>query len=180
LISRRRKNIPAIARLAILFASVPRAKPGRARQGLGDDLRVQYGTAGNDLIRLQSLRTLDFCNAYAAGRVLDQRIIAVSLTENTRHHLGAVAQNAASSGCLRIRRAFRKQGIQPFVVTIDIIEKVHSTVFLRDGGYVENKDRDLYRQVNLPIVFARVHRYLCECHGPWLLPIKLIAQQKAG
>ena len=114
---------------------------------------MQYGIAGNDLVRLQSLRTLDFCNAYAAGRVLDQRIVAVSLTENTRH-LGAMAQNAASSGCLRIRRAFRKQGIQPFVVTIDIIEKVHSTVFLRDGGYVENKDRDLHRQVNLPIVFA--------------------------
>ena len=56
--------------------------------------------------------------------------------------------------CLRIRRAFRKQGIQPLVVTINIIEKVHSTVFLRDGGHVENKDRDLHRQVNLPIVFA--------------------------
>jgi hypothetical protein len=54
-------------------------------------------------------------------------------------NLGAVAQNAASCGCLRIRRAFRKQGIQPSVVTIDIIEKVHSTVFLRDGGHVENK-----------------------------------------
>jgi hypothetical protein len=120
--------------------------------------RVQCGTAGNDFVRLQSLRTLDFSNAFAAGRVRDQRIIDVSLTENTRHHLGAVALNAASSGCLRIRRAFRKHGIQPFVVTIDVIEKVHSTVFLRDGGYVENKDRDLHRQVNLPIVFARVHR----------------------
>jgi hypothetical protein len=60
----------------------------------------------------------------------------------------------AGGGCLRIRRAFRKQGIQPFVVTIDIIEKVHSTVFLRNGGYVENKDRDLHCQINLPIVFA--------------------------
>ena len=69
-------------------------------------------------------------------------------------NLRAVAQDAASCGCLRIRRAFRKQGIQPSVVTIDIIEKVHSTVFLRDGGHVENKDRDLHRQINLPIVFA--------------------------
>ena len=69
-------------------------------------------------------------------------------------NLRAVAQDAASCGCLRIRRAFRKQGIQPSVVTIDIIEKVHSPVFLRDGGHVENKDRDLHRQINLPIVFA--------------------------
>jgi hypothetical protein len=55
---------------------------------------------------------------------------------------------------LRVRRAFRKQGIQPFVVTIDIIEKVHCTVFLRDGGYVQNEDQDLDLQVNLAIVFA--------------------------
>ena len=63
-------------------------------------------------------------------------------------------QRSGDCGSLRIRRAFRKQGIQPFVVSINIIEKVHSTVFLRDRGHVENQDWDLHRQVNLPIVFA--------------------------
>jgi hypothetical protein len=41
---------------------------------------------------------------------------------------------------LRIRRAFRKQGVQPFVVTINVIEKVNCTVLLRDGGHVENEN----------------------------------------
>ena len=49
------------------------------------------------------------------------------------------AHNAPSRVYLRIRWAFREQGIQPFVVTIDIIEKVHSTVFLRNGGHVQGK-----------------------------------------
>jgi hypothetical protein len=55
---------------------------------------------------------------------------------------------------LRIRGAFREEGIQASVVTIDVIEKVHGTVFLCDGGYVEKKDGHLRRQVNLPIIFA--------------------------
>ena len=42
--------------------------------------------------------------------------------------------------CLRIGEGFRKHSIQPFVVSIDIVEKVHSTIFLRDSGDVEKKD----------------------------------------
>ena len=57
-------------------------------------------------------------------------------------------------GQLWIRRPFCKQGVQPFVVTIDVIEKVHCTVFFSDCGDVEDKDRDLHCQINLPIVFA--------------------------
>ena len=44
---------------------------------------------------------------------------------------------------LWIRRPLGKEGVQSLVVTIDIIEKVHRAVFLRDRGYVENKDRHL-------------------------------------
>jgi len=55
---------------------------------------------------------------------------------------------------LWIRRPFRKQRIQSFVVTVDVVEKVHCPVLLGDSSLVENQDRDLLREVNLPIVFA--------------------------
>jgi len=39
-------------------------------------------------------------------------------------------------------------------MTVDIVEKVHCTVFLCDCCHVQNKDRDLRRQIDLPIIFA--------------------------